>query len=97
MSNSIVKLLGGGGKLAKLPDSPKDDPRVCPYGVTIEVYRKAGPITESGVEFNEDNKMAQRNMGLSERHAICKQAPSDELGEWAQEFCRQTKLQIEAA
>ena len=98
MSNSIVKLVSGGGNLAKLQDSPcKDNPRVCRHGITIEVNRKAGPISESGVVFNEYNKRAKKKMGLPERHAICKPAPSDELGEWAQEFCRQSKLQIEAA
>ena len=62
----------------------------CWHGITIEVYRKAGPISESGVVINEANKRAKKKMGLPERHAICKPAPSDELGEWAQEFCRQS-------
>ena len=74
--------------------SGPDDPRVCLSGVTIEVYRKPGPISESGVVLNSDNKRASKGKGLSERHDICKHAPTDELGKWAQDFCEKNRLHI---
>ena len=65
----------------------KDDPFAMPYVITIEVFKKAGPILHSGLMFNPESAREKKGNGLSQRHRFPEQAPADELGMFAQEFC----------
>jgi len=68
-----------------------------PSVVTIEVYKRAGSIFNSGLGFNLENKMEKRGQGLSERHAASAKAPNDELGVFACDFCREYDIEIHDA
>ena len=86
---SISKLAGGGGSLQQLPDAKgQNNAQVMTHAVTIEVYKTGGPIYNSGLAFNRKNKREEKGHGLSKRHTASAEAPKDELGVFAQGFCR---------
>ena len=98
MPESISKLVGGGGSLSQLPDAKGPvNPRVMPHGVTIEVYKTAGHIHNSGLAFNRNNLKEKKGSGLSSRHAASDKAPNDELGRFAQDFCHKHSIKIQNA
>jgi len=98
LPESISTLVGGGGNLSQLPGAKgHDNPRVMPHGVTIEVYKTAGHIHNSGLAFNHNNIMEKKGSGLSSRHAASDKAPNDELGRFAQDFCDRNSIKIQNA